>query len=67
MISMQQIKDYVHFIAMQDIATSLCADIDFMKNISEKFNLNPLNLVALAPLSSQCALKIIEIELDLNY
>ena len=67
MISMQEIKDYVHLIAIQDIATSLGVDIDFMKNISEKFNVNPLNSAALDTFSWECALKIIEIELHLNY
>ena len=61
---MQEIKDYVDLIVIKDISTSFIVDIDFMNNISEKFNLNPLNFVTLAPFSWECGLKITEIELD---
>ena len=39
--TMKKIEDYIFLHNMYDILTSLAIDVDFMKNISPKFNLNP--------------------------
>ena len=50
---------------MQDVLISFAVNIDFMINMSAKFNLNPLNLLALALFSWECTLEITEMELKL--
>ena len=44
---MKEIEHDVFLYNMQDVLTSLAVDIDFMKNMRAKFNLNHLNFVAL--------------------
>ena len=60
--NMKEKEHYVYFYNMQNVLTSLAVDIDFMKNMSTKFNFNHLNFVMLA---WKCALEISEIEFEL--
>ena len=50
---------------MQDVLISFAVNVDFMKNMSAKFNLNPLSFVTFGSFSLECALKINKIELGL--
>ena len=50
---------------MQDVLASLAVDTDCIKNVSVKFNLNPLNFVTLASLSWECTSKLNKTELEL--
>ena len=54
---MKEIKDHVYLYNTQGSLRSLAVDIDFMKNMSSKLDLNPFNLVTLALFSLECALK----------
>ena len=44
---MKEKEYYMYFYNMQNFLTSLAVDIDFMKNMSAKFNFNHLNLPCL--------------------
>lgn len=44
---MKEIEDYPYLYKAQDVLTSLTVDIDSMKNMTAKFDLNPLNFVTL--------------------
>ena len=57
--------DYVYLYNMQDVLTSLAVDINFTKNMSPKFNLNPLNFVTLGLFSCESTQKITKTELEL--
>ena len=50
----------------QDVLISLAVNVDFMKNMSAKFNLNPLSFVTFGFFSLECALKINKIEFGLS-
>lgn len=63
----KEIEDYVFLCNVQDALTSLAVDIDFMKTVRAKFNLNPLNFVTLTSLSWECTLKITKNELKFSY
>ena len=41
LFTMTKIEDYIFLHNMFDILTSLAIDVDFMKNLSPKFNFNP--------------------------
>ena len=47
MFKMKEIEDYPYLYKAQDALTSLTVDIDSMKNMTAKFDLNPLNFVTL--------------------
>ena len=49
---------------MRDVLTLLVVNIDFMKNLSAKFNLNSVTFAVLGLHSWECSLKITEIELE---
>ena len=40
LLRLKEIKDYIYLYNMQDVLPSLAVDIDFMTNMSAKFNLN---------------------------
>ena len=61
----KDIGDYIFLYKVQDVSMSVVADIDFMKTVSAKFNLNPVDFVMLASFSWECALKITRIEMEL--
>lgn len=50
---------------MQDVLTWLAVDADFIKNISTKSDLSPLNFVTIALFSWECAPKITKIDPEL--
>ena len=58
--------NYVFLYNVQDVLTSLTVDIDLMKTVSAKCNLNHLNYVMLALFSWECTLKITKMELELQ-
>ena len=49
---------------MRDVLTLLVVNIDFIKNLSAKFNLTPVKFIVLGLYSWECTLKITEIELE---
>ena len=67
MFKIKEIEDYVFLCNVQDALTSLAVDIDFMKTVRAKFNLNPLNFATLTSLSWECTLKITKNELKFSY
>lgn len=56
--NMKEKEDYVYLYNMQEVSISLVVDIDFMENVSAKFNLILSNFVMFALFSWECALKI---------
>ena len=59
---MKEIEGYVYLYNMLGLLTSLSIYINFMKNMSSKFNRNLLNSVTLASFSLENTLTITEIE-----
>lgn len=62
---MNEIENYMYLYKILDVLTTLAIDQDFTKKMSAKFNLKPLNFVALALYSRECTLKITKIEFEL--
>ena len=60
---MKQIEICLYLYNMQNVLISLAVDVDFIKNMSGKFNLKPLNFVPISLFVWECTLKMIELEL----
>ena len=54
---MQEKENYLCLYIMQDVLTTLVADVDFMKIMRPKFNLNLFNFVTHVLFSWECFLK----------
>ena len=44
-LKMKEIEDSLCRYNIQEVLTSLAVNTEFMENVSEKFNLNPLNIL----------------------